>query len=230
MNPEEPQSFETQALRRLARLDSCALADALDQLSLAGCVTGLVAATVASRIAGRVHTVKLAAGPGPASGSASARHLGTSAIQACSAGDVIVIEQRTGVDAACWGGILSHGAKLRGIAGVIAEGPVRDIDEARELGFPVYCRSVTARTARGRIHQSGTDVPVQVADVRVHPGDYALADASGVVFVRPEWLAQVLDTADAIAAREAAMVRRLREGAPITEVMGADYEHMLRKG
>jgi 4-hydroxy-4-methyl-2-oxoglutarate aldolase len=228
LSTEEPQSFEAQGLRRLAGLDSCALADALDRLSLAGCVTGLVAATVSARIAGRVHTVKLAAGPGPPSG--SARHLGTAAVQACSAGDVIVIEQRTGLDAACWGGILSQGARLRGIAGVVAEGPVRDIDEARELGFPVYCRSVTARTARGRIHESGTDVPVQVGDVRVHPGDYALADASGVVFVRPDRLADVLDTAEAIAAREAAMVRRLREGAPIAEVMGADYEHMLRKG
>jgi 4-hydroxy-4-methyl-2-oxoglutarate aldolase len=220
----ERSELETRALHRLARLDSCALADALDRLSLPGCVTGLIAATVSTRIAGRVHTVKLEAG----SGSGSTRHLGTAAVEACSPGDVIVIEQRTGIDAACWGGILSHGAKLRSISGVIAEGPVRDIDEARELAFAVYCRSVTARTARGRIHESGTDVPVRVADVSVQPGDYALADASGVVFVRPDRLAEVLDAAEAIAAREAAIVRRLRDGTPITEVMGANYERMLR--
>lgn len=230
----EPETLPAEALRRLARLDSGALSDALDRLSLGGCVTGLLAATVPARIAGRVHTVRLVAGgvalradSGSASG-ARPRHLGTTAIEACAAGDVIVIEQRSGIDAACWGGILSCGAQLRGIAGVIADGAVRDIDEARELAFPIYCRAITARTARGRILEAGTDVPVQVADVEVHPGDYALADASAVVFVRADRLAEVLDTAEAIAARETAMLRRLREGAPVSEVMGAEYERMLR--
>jgi 4-hydroxy-4-methyl-2-oxoglutarate aldolase len=219
-------AFEAQALRRLMQLDSCALSDALDRLKLSGCVTGLIAATVPARISGRVHTAKLVAGPA-APDSPTPRHLGTTAIEACAAGDVVVMEQRTGIDAACWGGILSQGAKLRGVAGVIAEGAVRDIDEARELGFPIYCRSFTARTARGRIREFGTDVPVQVADVIVHPGDYVLADASGAVFVRPGQLAQVLEAAEAIAGREAAMVRGLHAGKPITEVMGADYEHLL---
>lgn len=230
---DELEGVEAEAVRRLARLDSCALSDALDRLSLGGCVSGLLAATVPTRITGRVHTVKLVA-VGPASGSLqrpgpAPRHLATTAIEACARGDIIVIEQRTGIDAACWGGLLSCGARLRGIAGVIAEGPVRDIDEARELGFPVYCRSITARTARGRLDEQGTDVPVQVADVSVYPGDYVLADASAVVFVRPERLAEVLATAEAIAAREAAMLERLREGRSIAEVMGADYERMLRK-
>ena len=49
------------------------------------------------------------------------------------------IEQRTGIDAACWGGNLSLGAKLRGVAGVIIDGPARDIDEARELRLPRLC-------------------------------------------------------------------------------------------
>ncbi|HTT03045.1 MAG TPA: RraA family protein [Steroidobacteraceae bacterium] len=215
------------SLGRLARLDACALSDALDTLRLNGCVSGLVAATSGVRITGRVHTVKLAAGPAPADGTAP-RHLGAAAIEACSIGDVIVVEQRTGIDAGCWGGILSRGAKLRGIAGIIAEGCVRDIDEARQLGLPIFCRGHTARTARGRVHELGTDVPVQVGDVTVHPGDYALADASGVVFVRPERLQEVLSAAEAIAAREAAMVLRLAAGEAITHVMGADYEHMLR--
>ncbi len=219
---------QVQTLRRLARLDSCALSDALDKLSLAGCVTGLVPVSVPIRISGRVHTVKLAAGPAPIS-NAPPRHLGTTAIEASTAGDVIVIEQRTSFDAACWGGLLSRAARLRGIAGVIADGPVRDVDEARDLAFPIYSRTVTARTARGRIHESGTDVPVQVKDIMVHAGDFALADASGIVFVRPERIVEVLGVAEAIAAREAAMAGRLVEGRSITEVMGAEYEHMLRK-
>ncbi|MGH8325814.1 MAG: RraA family protein [Steroidobacteraceae bacterium] len=220
---------EREVLTRLARLDSCALSDALDKLSIPGRVaTGLAPRSVPGRIAGRVHTVKLEAGEGRGTG-ARPRHLGTTAIEAAASGEVIVLEQRTGCDAACWGGLLSRGAKLKEIAGIIADGPVRDVDEAREIAFPVYSRGVTARTARGRIHESGTDVPVRIADVDVHPGDYALADSSGVVFLRPERLIEVLGVAEAIAAREAAMLERIAAGRSIAEVLGGEYERMLRE-
>lgn len=226
MSRPAPQDGE--AVRRLARLDACALSDALDRLSIDGCVTGLTPRSVAVRICGRARTVELAAGPPPAA-EGPLRHLGTAAIEAAAAGDVIVIEQRTGIEAACWGGILSHGAMLRGVSGVIADGPVRDVDEARELAFPVFSRSVTARTARGRIHESSTDAPVRIGDVRVYPGDYVLADSSGVVFVRPERIAEVLALAETIAAREAQMIDRVRAGQSIAAVMGAEYERMLER-
>jgi 4-hydroxy-4-methyl-2-oxoglutarate aldolase len=217
-----------ETLGRLARLDSCALSDALDRLSIPGCVTGLVPRSVPVRICGRVHTVELAAGA-PPSASGPPRHLGTAAIEAAVAGELIVIAQRTGIEAACWGGILSCGAKLRGVRGVIADGPVRDVDEARELAFPVYSRSVTARTARGRIHESATDVPVRIGDIIVHPGDYALADSSAAIFVRPDRIGEVLAAAESIAAREAAMADRITAGESIAAVMGAEYERMLER-
>ena len=49
---------------------------------------------------------------------------------------MIVVEQRSGVEAGSWGGLLSLGAKVRGVAGVVADGPVRDIDEAIGFDFP----------------------------------------------------------------------------------------------
>ncbi|MEI9851444.1 MAG: hypothetical protein WDN24_12090 [Sphingomonas sp.] len=61
-------------------------------------------------------------------------------------------------------------AQVKGIAGVIAEGPVRDVDEAREIGFPIFCRSFTAFTARARVHEAATDVPVGSATWRSSPG------------------------------------------------------------
>jgi 4-hydroxy-4-methyl-2-oxoglutarate aldolase len=213
---------------KLARLDTCVLSDALDKMSLTGCVTGLVAAIPGRIISGRVHTVKLAAGTGPA-GSATPRHLGTTAIEACAAGEVIVVEQRTGIEAGCWGGILSRGAHARGIAGVVADGLVRDVDEARELGFPLFCRGFTARTARGRVHEAATDVPVRIGDVDVSPGDYVVADSSAAVFIQASRVEEVVRVAGSIAAREAAMAARIAAGDPISVVMGADYEHMLRK-
>ena len=218
ISPEE-------AVSRLSRLDSCAVSDALDKLALKGEVTGLHRYSTDRRIAGRVLTVTLA----PAEGRTNARHLCTAAIEAASPGDIIVVEQSTGIDAASWGGNLSIGAQMRGVAGVIVEGPARDIDDSRKLDFPVFARSHTARTARGRIVEAATGEPITVGDVIVTPGDYVVADGSAVVFVAQAEIERVLETAEAIAQREEAMAQALREGKPIGQVMGANYEHMLKK-
>src|SRR5476649_2899736 len=211
-------------LVRLRRLDTCAVSDALDRHGLAGAVGGLVARSVRQRIAGRVRTVKLGiATPGVT----AAKHLCTTAIEAADPGDVIVVEQRTGIEAAGWGGILSTGARVKGLSGVIVEGPARDVDEATELGFPVYARSATARTARGRIVEVATGQPVQIGELIVAAGDYVVADGSCVVFVKAADIERIVDTAEQIAAREAAMAKAALAGQPIGDVMGADYEKML---
>jgi regulator of RNase E activity RraA len=209
---------------RLRRIDTCAVSDALDRLSLPSAVTGIGPRSVKQRIAGRVRTVKLEA----ANGRTAKHHLCTTAIEASDAGDVIVVEQKSGIDAAGWGGILSIGAKTKGVSGVIVEGPARDIDEATELGFPVYARSVTARTARGRIIEVSTGQPVTIGDVTVAAGDYVLADGSAVTFIPAAQLERVLGEAEKIAAREGLMGKAAREGKPMSQVMGADYEQMLK--
>src|ERR1700722_5944426 len=117
-------------------LDSCAVSDALDKLQLKGSVTGLHRFSTLRRIAGRVLTVKL----DRAEGRSSTRHLCTAAIEAAMPGDIVVVEQRTGLDAASWGGNLALGAKMRSVAGVIIEGPARDIDDCIKLEFPVFAR------------------------------------------------------------------------------------------
>jgi len=210
---------------RLSRVDSCAVSDALDTLGLTGSVSGIHRVSTDRRISGRVVTVKLERDDGRP---AASRHLGTTAIEAAQPGDVIVIEQRTGIDAASWGGNLSFGARLRGISGVVIDGPGRDIDEARLYDFPVFARDHTARTARGRIVETGTNVPITIGDVQVNAGDYVVADGSAVVFVGASDIERVLEAADAIAARERAMVAALNEGTPISQVMGRSYETMLK--
>jgi regulator of RNase E activity RraA len=222
------ESAQDKIVTRLMRLDSCAVSDALDKLGLDGCVTGLPPLSSMRKIAGRVHTVRLVAkdkGP-PMSG--PLRHLGTTAIEACKPGEIIVVEQKSGIDAGSWGGILSLGAKKRSVAGVISDGPVRDVDEARQMDFPVFGRTATARTARNRIVEVGTDIPVTIGEVTVLPGDYVLADASAVVFLAQNDAEKILDAAETIAGREAAMAKALHDGKPITQVMSAEYEHMLK--
>jgi 4-hydroxy-4-methyl-2-oxoglutarate aldolase len=210
---------------RLSRMDSCAVSDALDKLGLSGSVTGIPRVSTDRRIAGRVLTVKL----DRAEGHNSTRHLCTAAIEAAASGDIIVCEQRTGLDAACWGGNLTIAAKMRGVAGAIIEGPARDLDESRQLDFPVFARSITGRTARGRIVEVSTGAPIVVGDVTVSPGDYVVADGSSVVFVAQADVGRVVDAAELIVQRESLMAQALRDGKRASEVMGANYEHMLKK-
>ncbi|HEX3973846.1 MAG TPA: hypothetical protein VHX19_21105 [Stellaceae bacterium] len=211
-------------VERLRRLDTCAVSDALDRLSLPSAVTGIGPRSVRQRIAGRVRTVKLEA----ADGRTAKHHLCTTAIEASEAGDVIVIEQKSGIDAAGWGGILSLGAKTKGVSGVIVDGPARDIDEAIDLGFPVYARSVTARTARGRIIEVSTGQSVSIGEVTVNDGDYVLADGSAVTFIPAAQLEKIVAEAEKLAARESLMAKAARDGKPMSQVMGADYEQMLK--
>ena len=211
---------------RLRRLDSCAVSDALDRLKLTGVVTGLAQQSGSARIAGQVITVKLGTGepqPGPP------RHLGTTAVEAGGPDNVIVIEQAEGIKAGCWGGLLSLGARLRGIAGVVADGPVRDIDEARTYEFPIFAHSLTAITGRGRVVEKGTNVPVTIGSSTVNPGDYVIADRSAVVFIAARNIERVLDVAEMIVAREAEMAKAISAGKRISEVMGATYESLLKE-
>ena len=128
--------------------------------------------------------------------------------------------------------LIPVGAKVRGVAGVIADGPLRDVDEAIAYEFPIYSRSLTSRTARTRVVELGTQVPVTIGatvggEVVVHPGDYVLGDRSAVIFISPEHIERVLEAAEMIVAKEAAMANAILSGTPIGEVMGGNYEHML---
>ncbi len=211
---------------RLNQLDSCAVSDAMDKLGLRGVVTGIHQYSTQRKIAGRVITVKLGVDDGRTK---AAKHLSTTAIETAKPGDVIVVEQRTGIDAAAWGGNLSLGAKVRGVAGVICEGPARDIDESRQHDFPVYARDHTCTTARGRLVETATNEPISVGNILVSPSDYVLADASAVVFIRAADISRVLDTAEKIVAKEKLMAEAIHAGTPIGNVMGADYESMLKR-
>ncbi len=213
--------------QRLARLDCCAVSDALDKLNLTGVVTVLPQRSSSRRIAGRAITVKLVAKEQAPVTSGPPRHLGTTAIESGGPGDVIVVEQRSGIEAGSWGGILSLAAKVRGIEGVIADGPVRDIDEARAYDLPIYSRGLTARTARGRVAEAATNVDVRIDEITVSPGDYVLADNSAVIFIGKANIEAVLAAAEDIAAREAAMAKALLAGESVGTVMGANYENML---
>jgi regulator of RNase E activity RraA len=221
-----PQNSRDERVSRLRALDACAVSDALDSLALPGAALGIHAVSGRHRLAGRAVTIDLV----EAGEAASPRHLGTAAIDASGPGDVIVVAHRGRPNVSGWGGVLSTGATEAGVEGVIVDGAVRDVDEAIDLGLPVFASARVPVTARGRVVERAWNVRVEVAGVVVQPGDFVIGDSSGVVFVPAAAIDEVLDKAEAIAAKERAMVSRVRSGIPMVDVMGADYENLLTKG
>ena len=212
-----------QLLGRLSKLDSSAISDALDSLQLKGVVTRLKQVTVSKKIWGQAVTVKLV----PQDDQSSARHLGTAAVEAATSDNVIVVEHCRD-DVAGWGGNLSLAANVRGIKGVIIDGACRDADEMRGIDFPVYASAVVPTTARGRIKEQSFNEKIQIDQIEVQPGDFVLADGSGIVFIPIAIVDEVLTKAETIVENEANMAKQILEGKPVSTVMGAKYENMLK--
>jgi len=218
-------SDQESLVTRLEKLDACAVSDALDSLQLKGAHSGIPRRSTSQRIAGVVMTVKLT-DQAPEGG--SKRHLGTAAIEAADDHTVIVVEQSTGIDCAGWGGVLANAAKAKGVRGVIMEGPARDIDEYEEIGFPVFSRFTTPHTARGRVYEQSFGEAIQVGEVEVNAGDYVLADGSGVVILPAARAEEIIAIAEKIAEKERLMTADVLAGKPVSEVMGTNYENMLK--
>jgi regulator of RNase E activity RraA len=165
-------------------------------------------------------------GPPPGPAAQPVRHLGTAAVDASGPDDVIVVAHQGRTDCAGWGGLLSRAAAMRHIEGVVVDGAARDLREARDVGLPVHALAETPVTARGRAVEHGWDEPVQLAGITVRPGDLVLADPGGVVVLPGDHADEVLDTAERIAATEAAMAAAIQSGTPVSDVMGKSYEEL----
>lgn len=213
-------------IERLTAVDACAVSDALDSLKLPGVAYGLQRLTTTTRVVGQVIPVQLVeAGRDKPSG----KHLCTAAVEASGPGKVIVVDNGGRTRVSGWGGNLSLAASRAGCAGVIIDGACRDLDESAELNFPVFAANPVPTTARGRIIEQAWDVPITVQGVTVRPGDWVVADGSGVVFIPAERIEEVLHAAEVIVDKERQMAARIRDGVAISEVMGASYEFMLNR-
>jgi regulator of RNase E activity RraA len=213
-------------IERLAKLDSCAVSDALDSLNLKGATWGVRPQWPCPKIAGRAVTMKIK----PAGLQQPTQHLGTAPVEAAQPGDIIVIDNGGKLEFSCWGGLLALSAKLKGVSGVVIDGASRDIDEARDLEFPVYARGVVPMTARGRVMQESYNQEIQFAGVQCHPGDLVLADGSGVIIIAKEKENEVVAAAEAIYAKEQEMAAGIRKGYSGLEMLEKlGYEQMLTK-
>lgn len=126
-------------------------------------------------------------------------------------GEVGVIVMEGTLDIAAMGNLMGTAAKVRGMAGMVIDGAVRDVWDLRRMGLTIYARATSPATAVGRYATVARNIPVECAGVTVKPGDIIVADEDGVVVVPQERAAEVLKKAQEIDERENKMYPFIRQ-------------------
>jgi len=141
------------------------------------------------------------------------------AIDQARPGDVLVIDAGGTPHVTVWGGTSAMACQARGIAGVVTNAAVRDLEELIELGFPVFARCTSVR-GTVKNHPGWTGIPVSVGGVVVRPGDLVRGDMDGVVVIPAERLAEVLAKAEEQRAKEEERDKRVRAGESLAGLLG----------
>lgn len=138
-------------------------------------------------------------------------------------GDVLVLRMPRPERVALFGELLATQARHAGAAAVLVDAGVRDIEELRRLGLPVWTRWVTAagatKAARGQI-----DVPVAVGGSIIAPGDFLVLDADGAVAVEADRAPGVVADSRARVAREQGLLAQYNEGTLSYDLYGMRAE------
>jgi regulator of RNase E activity RraA len=119
----------------------------------------------------------------------------------------------------CWGDIIANASKGKRIRGTVIDGMSRDISGSRDIGYPVYGRGVTMISARNRLVQVESGTEVEMRGVKVNQDDYVIADECGTVFVPSDRIEEVLRLGERIDRRQSGMVKEVRAGRSVAEVM-----------
>ena len=209
-------SDREEVLQALDAIATPTLANALDDLDITGVMSGLQAAAPGLRCVGRAVTVREVTGP---RGSFPSEDFQVGQmIDAAGPGEVVVVDNG-GHAVSTWGGLASYAAKLKGIAGLVVDGGVRDREEIIAYGFPVFSRHVVPTPGRTRIRVAALNEPVSCGGVRVRPGDVIVADGTGVICVPAEAVEEAAALATRFAAEDAQAMAELDAGLTFREAM-----------
>ena len=137
------------------------------------------------------------------------------AIEIAPAGHVLVIDCRGDTRAASAGDILITRLMVRGVAGFVSDGGVRDAGPIGEMPFPVFCCGPSAPLNLARHHAVESNVPIGCGGVAVYPGDIIVGDRDGVVVIPQAIAAGVAADAVEQEALESFLVQRVRDGAAL---------------
>jgi 3-hexulose-6-phosphate synthase / 6-phospho-3-hexuloisomerase len=187
----------------------CSTSNVSDAMHRRGAMDpGIVARQQGARVVGRAVTVFTADGDWAKP---------VEAIEAAKAGDILVIDSR-GTTTAMWGELASHSSMVRGLAGIVVDGAVRDIDDIRAMAFPVWSRWVVpnAGDPKGFGEIGGQ---VKCGGQWVRQGDWIVADDMGVVVVPQEEAQEVANRAIEVHEREGRLREEIRRGRTLSSVL-----------
>jgi len=202
------------------------VSDALDRLGLEGAPQGVLPVYSCAKIYDPAATLKIV----PAGKAEESTVLGTLlAIVKGGAGSVLVIDASENPKVNAYGGVAGATSKHNGLVGCVTDGVVRDVDEYKGYGLPVYSRGIAQQSVRGRSSCAGYGIEVKLGGVRVRPGDYILADDNGTVVVPHERVAEVLAFAQKVKATEDSVIAAVRSGMdPVEAHEKVNYDNMLK--
>ena len=148
------------------------------------------------------------------------------AIEAAKKGDVIVVDAGGGTTAV-WGELASWSCKTKGIRGIVIDGAARDIDEIRDIEFPVFAkhRSSNAGEPKG---YGGTQIDIKCGQRAVKPGDWIIGDDSGVMVVPEKEALMIANRALDVMDKENRVREEIKEGKTLSVVM--ELEKWEKKG
>ncbi len=127
-------------------------------------------------------------------------------------GQVVVYDTSGDPGTAHWGEMISTTTKAKGCGGVVIDGGVRDVEAILELEFPVFARYKTPADIRGRWRYVEINIPIRIGDVTIHPGNWVIGDANGVVVVPQDIAVEVLLEAEKVMEVERKIWEELRAG------------------
>jgi regulator of RNase E activity RraA len=166
---------------------------------------------------------------------ADPRHPQRHAVETIPPGAVMVIDSRGDDHAASAGGILVRRMMVRGAAGVVTDGGLRDSHEIAAMAIPAFCRAPSAPTNLIRHHAVDIDVPIGCGGVAIYPGDWVVGDAEGVVVVPREMAAEVAAEAVAMTAFETWVDTEVARGRsivglyPPNDATRAEFERFIKE-
>ncbi|WP_409190286.1 RraA family protein [Bradyrhizobium sp. RDM4] len=197
------------------------LSDALDRLGIEGQCLGIMPFARSMRLAGPAFTIRML--PIGQSGGSVGDY-----IDDVQPGQIVVIDNDGRMDATVWGDILTLVADHRGIGGTVIDGVCRDIDRSIELDYPIYARANTMRTGKDRVTADAYNVAVQIAGVRIAPGDWLVGDGDGVICIPADRLHEVVKVAGEIAAAEENIREAVLRGERLDETRRKLRYHALQ--
>jgi regulator of RNase E activity RraA len=217
MPPADTDKPSPELITCVSSLATSTLANALDNAGLHNQVIAHIkAVSPGFRFAGPAVTVKECSG---AYGDYTSEDFAVgSMIDAAQAGDIIVVNA-AGAQSSTWGGMASLAAKLKGVAGLMVDGTVRDLEEMIEFEFPVFSRHMIPTTGRLRLKVEAINVPVVIDGVSVEPGDIIVADGTGAVCLPRTQAEDIITAAEKLARDDDAAIEDLRAGLSFTQAM-----------